>query len=450
MATYVFLDIPGHGHVNPTLAVAHELVRRGERVIYYLTEEFRPAVEATGAIFRSYESKMGQLGSMSGFEPGSMPANPLPFALIGESEAVLPQVFERIRDDRPDFILYDTMTFWAKIAARALHIPAILLRPTFASDGIPGRMMGALAGGNVPGAPGGGWSAIGTPERGANPPAGAPHGPILGGAARMDVPGMGGMPDFFAGFRQIDGRLATLCRAYGVEPFTGLEAFFGSEALNIVFIPREFQPGGEQMDPQRFVFVGPSIQPRLDNTNFPIDQLQGKTVLYISLGTVMNKQAAFYNLCFEAFKDEPWQVVLSIGKQVDPAALDPTPANFIVRPQVPQLEVLQHAHLFVTHCGMNSVMESLYYGVPMVGLPQQGEQMMTARQIQNLNLGTALDLTSLTQEQLHATVKAAMSSPEYRKNALAMQQHVRGAGGYQRAADEILVYARRQHQAAEE
>jgi len=464
MTSYMFLNVPGYGHVNATLAVAKELVRRGERVIYYLTEEFRPAIEATGATFRGYESQMGLLGDMSSFTPGlspnSKPENPLPYILMGESEDVLPQVFERIHADLPDIILYDVMSFWAKIVVRALHVPAILTRPTFASDGIRGGMtlapgastgVGAVGGGNTTGTTGGSW-----PASGAYSGAGAPLRPAqsLGAAGiggpepEKNVPGMGGTPDFFAGFRQIDGRLADLCQAYGVEPFTGLEAFFGSEALNIVFIPKEFQPGGEKMDPQRFVFVGPSLQPRLDTSHFPIEQLKGKTVLYISLGTAMNNQLDFYNICFRAFKDEPWQVVLSIGRKVDPAALDPTPANFIVRPQVPQLEVLQNSSLFVTHCGMNSVMESLYYGVPMVGLPQQGEQMMTARRIQELGLGTSLEMNTLTVEQLRETVKAAMMNDYYRKNVQAMQQNVRGAGGYQLAADAIQNFGK-YHQAKE-
>ena len=139
--------------------------------------------------------------------------------------------------------------------------------------------------------------------------------------------------------------------------------------------------------------------------------------------------------------------MLSIGKQVDPAVLDAIPANFIVRPHVPQLEVLQYTSLFVTHCGMNSTMESLYYGVPMVGLPQQGEQMMTAQRIQELGLGTTLDMNTLTVEKLRETVKAAISNPDYRKNAQAMQQYVRNAGGYKRAADAVLNYAQNQRQA---
>ena len=405
MTTYVFLNIPGQGHVNPTLAVAQELVRRGERVIYYLTEEYRAAIESTEAIFRGYESHMGHLQPSTNGMPGSMSGNPLPFMMVDESAHVLPQVFERIRADQPDCILYDTMCLWAKIAARSLHVPAVMFRPSYASNGQlnPGRTMG-------------------------------------------DSPAMN-VGNFFAAFAQVDGRLAELCQVYGVEPFRAQEMLLGSEALNIVFIPKEFQPGGETFDEQRFVFVGPSIQPRPDTSDFPFELLVERTTLYISLGTVFNNQAAFYNMCFAAFKDEPWQVVLSTGRQVDPTTLDPIPANFLVRPHVPQLEVLQHSSLFVTHCGMNSTVESLYYGVPMVGIPQMPEQMMTAQRIQELGLGTVLDEKTLTVEKLHATIKAAISNADYRTNAQVMQQHVRNAGGYKRAADAILNFAQSQRQA---
>ena len=161
----------------------------------------------------------------------------------------------------------------------------------------------------------------------------------------------------------------------------------GGAPLNIVFLPREFQPGGEPSIRGASSSVGPSIQSRPGEGGFPFQELRGGTTLYISLGTVFNDQAAFYNMCFAAFKDEPWRVVLSTGRHIDPAALDPVPPNFLVRPQVPQLEMLKRASLFVTHCGMNSTMESLYYGIPMVGVPQMPEQMMTARRIRDLGWG---------------------------------------------------------------
>jgi len=64
MAKYLILVGAAYGHVNPTLAVAQELVRRGEQVVYYLTEEFRASVEATGATFQPYQSMMGNIISL--------------------------------------------------------------------------------------------------------------------------------------------------------------------------------------------------------------------------------------------------------------------------------------------------------------------------------------------------------------------------------------------------
>lgn len=417
MATYVFLNVPAHGHVNPTLAVAHELVQRGEKVIYYLTEDFRAAVEATGATFRSYQSQMSKMVPPSNLAQGTPPPTGMPFMMVEEGANVLPQVLESIRADQPDYILYDVMCLWAKIAARSLHIPAILFRPSYAANE---------------------QSNLGTmrnmrPMANGNPAATPPVGPAIGAGNTPTTPG------FFAMFRQVNEKLAELCRTYDVQPFTAQEMFLGMEPLNIVFIPKEFQPGSETFD-DRFVFVGPSIQRRPDTSNFPLDRLTGKTMLYISLGTVFNNQAAFYNMCFAAFRDEPWQVVLSTGKAVDPAALDPIPDNFLVSSQVPQLEVLQHTSLFVTHCGMNSTMESLYYGVPMVGVPQMQEQMMTARRVQELGLGVALDKNTLTVEQLRTAIEDAMTNASYSANAQAMQQHVRNAGGYKRAVDAIMEF----------
>ena len=69
---------------------------------------------------------------------------------------------------------------------------------------------------------------------------------------------------------------------------------------------------------------------------------------------------------------------------------------------------------------------------PVVGVPQMLEQMMTAQRIEELGLGTVLDKNTLTVEQLHATMKAALSNADYRTNAQAMQQHVRNAGGYEK------------------
>jgi MGT family glycosyltransferase len=147
-------------------------------------------------------------------------------------------------------------------------------------------------------------------------------------------------------------------------------------------------------------------------------------------------------MCFEAFGGQPWQVVLSRGRRVDPAALGPVPDNFLVSPYVPQLEILPRAQVFVTHCGMNSTMESLYYGVPMVAIPQMIEQAMTAQRIEELGLGIALEKETVNVAMLREAVERVANESAFRERVRSMQQITREAGGYQRAADAIMQFAR--------
>ena len=133
--------------------------------------------------------------------------------------------------------------------------------------------------------------------------------------------------------------LHRLCEA-GDVPVMDLGEFFRQEApLNLVFLPRAFQPQAETFD-VRFVFVGPSILPRSDLTGFPLGLLDERPVVYMSLGTIFNDRPDLFNRCFAAFKDRPWQVVLAYGEWTDPATLDAIPENFLIAPTVPQLDVL--------------------------------------------------------------------------------------------------------------
>ena len=56
---------------------------------------------------------------------------------------------------------------------------------------------------------------------------------------------------------------------------------------------------------------------------------------------------------------QPWQVIMSVGKSIDPESLEDIPAHFTIRQSVPQLEVLEKADLFISHGGMNSTMEAM-------------------------------------------------------------------------------------------
>ncbi|GHO81908.1 putative UDP-glucosyltransferase YjiC [Ktedonobacter sp. SOSP1-85] len=406
---YILANVPGFGHINPTLPVVEELVARGEEVVYYVPDTFKEAVESVGATFHPYEldlnniippTGMGQGGPMPGFQI----QNALPFRMIKESQRILPQVLEQLRQERPDALLYDPMCFWARIAAQVLHIPAIQLRPSYAiNEHVKLFPMGQ---GNGAGAP---------------------------------VP-----PPFM---QQIREDIAELCKQYQLPPFD-LQSILGhAESLNIVFMPRAFQPAGKTFD-ERFVFVGPSLRPRHEKSDFPLEALEGAPVLYISLGTVFNNQLEFFKGCIDAFGDTEQKVVLSYGKRIQPAELGPLPANFIAAAYTPQLEVLAHTDVFVTHGGMNSTMESLSYGVPMVVLPQMIEQQMTARRVSELGMGVMLESSPDSAQALREAVEHVRQDASFRARAQEMQRAIQQTGGYCEAADAIMDYTQKTLQKA--
>ena len=123
-------------------------------------------------------------------------------------------------------------------------------------------------------------------------------------------------------------------------------------------------------------------------------------VLFISLGSIFTDHPGFYRTCLEAFGDGTWQVVMTIG-ETNPAELGPLPATVQVRRWWPQPAVLRHAAAFVTHAGMGSTMEALYYAVPLVAFPQMPEQAVHADRIQDLGHAQRLYANRLTVATLH-------------------------------------------------
>ena len=136
----------------------------------------------------------------------------------------------------------------------------------------------------------------------------------------------------------------------------------------------------------KYAFVGPSIRPATETVEKVHDVL-----IYISMGTVNNDLLPFYRACIAAFADSPYQVILSTGEQIDRSALGTLPDNITALPHVDQIAVLQKADVFLSHCGMNSASESLYFGVPLVLFPQTNEQGGVAARVAELGAGLKLE-----------------------------------------------------------
>jgi MGT family glycosyltransferase len=226
---------------------------------------------------------------------------------------------------------------------------------------------------------------------------------------------------------------------YDVEIHSPYEVFCNPAPLTIVYTTREFQPFGEAFD-QTYKFVGPSISSRLMEDDFDLAAIKGKSLIYISLGTVFNRAVDFYKLCFQAFGNTNHTVVMSIGKQTPLLDLGEIPQNFIVKKYVPQTEVLKYTKLFITHGGMNSTNEGLFYGVPLIVIPQSADQPIIAGQVEKIGAGIKLQMQSLTANQLYEAADHVLNHPSFHKAVANIRESFQKPGGYHQAVDEIFAF----------
>ena len=382
-----FVSVPGHGHVNPTLPLVAELVRRGWRVSYATHERFSRAIADAGATMVPTQGDLPAPPPFTDFDPDRFAD--LLQGFVADARLDVPRLESHFRRDPPQAVCYDSASLTGRVLAGRLALPDVALVPTLAS--------------NEQFSPFGGYvsSFLGQDQ------------PALQRARQA-------MQDFAA--------------EQGLEPQTRPMA--GPPAsLNIVFVAREFQPAADTFD-ERFRFVGPSPGRREEGPDW-LPVADAGPVLFISLGTAFNDRPAFFRMCLRAFGDGLWQVAMAVGDRVDAGELGPVPGNVEVRPSFPQLAVLRQAHVFVSHAGMNSTMEVLYHAVPLVTVPQMPEQEANARRVEELGLGRRLVPQELTPELLRATVDEVVADEEIRANLAAMRTSIRRAGGSVAAADAI-------------
>jgi MGT family glycosyltransferase len=222
-----------------------------------------------------------------------------------------------------------------------------------------------------------------------------------------------------------------LMAGYGLgrEPWAGLVP---PASLNVVFVPRELQPDGDAFD-GRYRFVGPSPAAREDDPRWTPP---GEPVVFVSLGTEFNERPAFYRACVAALAGRG-PAAIAVGQRVRVDDLGPLPGGVDVRPWFPQPAVLRHARAFVSHAGMGSTAEALYYGVPLVCVPQMMEQEVNAARVAELGLGVRLDPGTLTAADLRAAVDAVTADAAIRSALDRMRDATRRAGGAVAAADAV-------------
>lgn len=210
--------------------------------------------------------------------------------------------------------------------------------------------------------------------------------------------------------------------------------------LNFVYTLREYQPYVEDFSEEYFKFLGPSVYTRKAE---PIDFVKGnRPVIYISLGTIIKGDIAFFQKCIEAFRGENVDVIISVGQKFKTKKLKNVPDNIHIYSTVPQVDVLDFADVFVTHGGMNSVSESLVKGTPMVVIPFVSDQPVNAGQIEALGLGKRLEYKQVTSASLKQIVFSVLHDEQIASNMKKTQELITNAPGNAGGAHMMIDYYR--------
>ena len=386
MAKIVFFCIPAHGHTNPTLEVVRELVSLGHEVLYYSYNMLKEKIEATGAKFIScddynMEEKLSPADSVR-------IGKDLAFStkiLVDTTLALDEMICEEMQKRRPDCIVADSMAIWGKCVAMKMGIPFVSSTTTFAFNQHSAKIMKQSI-----------WQVLKM---------------IFSmGKIRNDIK-----------------RLQA--KDYPINNV--LDIIQNSDSVDtVVYTSPEFQPASETFS-DKYVFVGPSIRPATSQIEKTHEKL-----IYISMGTVVNNDVKFYHDCIKAFENTNYQVIMSVGNLVDMKEFENLPENISVYQNVDQIAVLSKADVFISHCGMNSVNESLYYGVPLVMYPQTPEQGGVANRVEQLKAGIFLKKSNAA--NIRNAVETLLNNEEYRKNAQCISDGFKKCFGAKGAVKKIL------------
>ena len=388
MGKFLFIVPPLTGHINPTLSVGSELIKRGHTVAWACNETLQSGFETLlrdklpeGAEFlpipdrmqaHEYEQMVTKSKSIKGLKSLKFLYEDF---LIPMARSTKPGIDNIVDKYQPDVMINDQQAFAGAITAFQKNIPYASFCTTSA-----------------------------------------------------------GVLDPLKGFNKINqweiDQILNLQKEFGVNVDEKLNS---STRLTVIFSSKKFV--GEIYDfPSHYKFVGPSISKRTDNTEFPWDRLHqaGQKRILVSLGTVNQEIGQpFFKKILKAFEGKELLIIAVAPEDF----FENIPENFIVQKRIPQLEVLKHVQAVVSHGGHNTVCESLANALPLVVAPIKDDQSRVASQVVAAGAGIRLRFLRFKPEEMYSAVMTLISNPLYRENAEKIKKSFLEAGGAPKAAD---------------
>ena len=218
-------------------------------------------------------------------------------------------------------------------------------------------------------------------------------------------------------------------RAWGLKPHVNPGEWL-SPIAQITQLPEalEFPVKGDR--PAGLYYTGPFVDPlQRPAVEFPWERLDGRPLIYASLGTFQNGLETYFRIIAEGCAGLDAQLVISLGGGLDPAKLGPLRGDPLVVRYAPQLEIVKRAALVITHAGVNTVLESLAEGVPLVAIPLGNDQPGVGARVKARGAGVVVSRHRLTANRLRLAVESVLRDGRYRLAAQQLQRAIRQIDG---------------------
>jgi MGT family glycosyltransferase len=399
------------GHLNPSLTLAASLAERGHDIVFYTIVDAAEKIEKAGFACRPYAeadlpagtvaSRYEELGELKGRRALRHTVDLVKTRVT----AGLRDLPKMVRDDRIDGLVVDQLCVAAAVVARSGGFPYVTLSNALALNQEPdippffttwrysrrflARWRNAVA-----------WT----------------------GFNRMTKPVLAAINEFQRerGLRRYD------CLGDANSPLAQL-----AQQPAVFDFPRKRLP-------TTFHYTGPlhSIATR-PPVAFPFERLSDRPLVYASMGTLQNRIRKVFRAIAEACALLPVDLVISLGNGTELSEFDDLPGNPITVRYAPQLELLERVSLCITHAGMNTTLESLSQGVPMVAVPVTNDQPGVAARIHWLGVGQCLPLARANVRAMRKAIARVLDDSQYAKKARALQREIRSLDGPTRAAEII-------------
>jgi MGT family glycosyltransferase len=408
-----FLCLPVTGHLNSMTGLARKLQSRGHEVVFIGVPDTERAIRAADIQFvpfceneyppGSIDKSWGAVANLHGLDVIRYTARALVPELLGAALKHLPG---KLAETGVEALVLDSLYF-VEIVPIHLRIPYVRIWSVLHLDFSGATPLGLYS-----------WPHETTPE-----------------AMARNMSGL-------QTFGELRGPVLAFAQAYADRNELEIDwsdpAATNCELATITQTPKEFDFPIPELPPG-FHYAGPLHDNEgREPVPFSWEKLNGKPLIYASMGTLVNGLKNVYRTILEAVSEFPdMQVVLSVGRNVDPNDLGPVPANTIVVSSAPQIELLTRATLCITHAGLNTTLEALAQGVPLVAIPIGYDQPGVASRIAYHGVGEFVELDDLSKQRLSELIAKVTSDLGYRGKARWFQSVLRGKRGLEVAADII-------------